>query len=166
MRLYADHLATIPARPFSRAFHHASLDLRTAAASLDDAADNRNQKVMEVAASILRRVYRSMRMLELHWRLEEALVVVAAAYHRKMPLTDAEKLMCSEELNRVRFELSSTDEFTGELLEKGFANQILPNVNMEIRLALAEVVRDHVVINKTTPVAGAYEHLKLACAPF
>lgn len=165
MREYVATLRRIHARPFSRSLTHAAADLELAATHMIRGADTRDVVSMEQAAAFFRRVYRSMRMLELHWRLEEVLVVVAQAHHRNRLLTPTELDMCGSELSDIHQAFTSKDSFTNEPFEHGFQTRVLPHVVAHIHLAhnalLQTTLHDGVV-----HLGDVYDNLKEACSPF
>ncbi len=164
MRVYSKHLESISARPFSRAFTHVSADLMYAASQMDVAAETLDPLRMDPAAAVLRRVYRSMMMLEYHWRLEEVLVVLADFHHRKVEIEGRELTVRIEELMQVHSRLTGRDSFTSEPLEEGFRNSILPNVVSNVHLARLALL--HGVEDGQSKTSVAYAYLKEACAPF
>lgn len=165
MREYVATLRRIHARPFSRSLTHAAADLELAATHMIRGADTRDVVSMEQAAAIFRRVYRSMRMLELHWRLEEVLVVVAQAHHGNRSLTLVELNNIGSELSDIHQAFTSKDSFTNEPFEYGFQTRVLPHVVAHIHLAhnalLQTTLHDGVV-----HLGDMYDNLKEACSPF
>jgi len=167
MSAYSEHLRTLGARPFSRAFEHAAADLGQAARYLHEAAEERSGDKIEQAKGLLHRVYRSMRMLEFHWRLEEVLVVVAAAHHRGKELSGSELVLATEELASIHSRLNAHEELTGEPFEHGFERHILPRVLPLVHQARGALMNvRHGKSNGTSYTSVAYGHLKAACAPF
>ena len=163
MRGYSQYLDQIHARPFSRAFTHVSADLRHAASAMNHAAQTLDAKRMEVAAAVLKKIYRSMLILEYHWRLEEVLVVISDYHHRKSEISGPELELQLEELTLVHAELVTPDPFTKQELEYGFRNSILPRVVSSVKLA--RLTLEHGVEDGSA-TTEAYRHLKEACAPF
>lgn len=166
MHGYAKHLRMFNVRPFMHALAHAADDLESAATRMDEAATNANASKMEDVGCILRRIYRSMRLLELHSHLEEVLVIVAEAHHRKTTVQGDILAKCIDEIQFVQNAFSKNDPFTRELLEHGFVRKFLamPKQNINIaRFALARQMSDP---SNRLHTDTAYEYLKAACAPF
>ncbi len=164
MRSYAERLGQIHARPFSRAFMHVGAELLLGASSMSYAAETLDSDRMEESAAILRRIYRSMKMLEYHSRLEEILVLVAEAHHRGVEVEGRTLTLCIEELSRVHSLLTQNDSFTGESLEEGFRNSVLARVVSSMQLARLALL--HGVADGESKTSVAYKNLKEACAPF
>ncbi len=170
MVAYADLLLTLNARPFTRALAHASEDLQTAAMHMKLAANiPKTERLYDVnveyAKEFLRRVYRSMRLLEYHWRLEEVLVIVAEAFHRKATVGSDQLDKCIEEVGEVHRLLKLDDEFTKEPLDKGFKWKNLPQVQTYLEIAFLAIEQQDADPKNFIHATTAYEYLKAACYP-
>lgn len=166
MRVYATHLRSLNARPFTRSLTHAAFDLESAAALMEQAAQTADPAKMEEVKLILRRIYRSMRLIEYHSRLEEILLIVAEARHRKMTVQGDQLVLCLNEMSQVQKEFACHDPFTKESLEYGFKRSILPNVRHSLGIALLTLSRQSQDSSNQLHTKTAYEYLKMACAPF
>lgn len=166
MREYANHLRAFNVRPFTRALGHTAIDLDSAASLMEEAAAQADPAKMLDVSLVLRRIFSAMRILELHTHLEEVLVIIAKAYHRKSTVQGDSLARCIEELKTVQDAFIKNDPFTKRPLEHGFARKVLamPKQNINIAcFALARQVHDP---KNRLHTDTAYEYLKAACAPF
>lgn len=162
MRDYAQHLRGFHVRPFTRALAHVAKDLESAAVLMEsNLRDN-----MEPAKAMLRRIYRSMRVLEIHWRIEEVLVLVSEAFNRKRRVQGDALLNCIIELKRAHADLSRKDPFTKEWLEEGFERQVTFRPKQYINLAWLALNQQMADSNNRLHTNTAYEYIKEACLPF
>jgi hypothetical protein len=164
MREFSGALGQVHARPFSRAFTHVSADLVFAASQMDYAAETIDAVRMEAVAAVLRKIYRSMLMLDYHARLEEVLVVIADYHHRGSEIGGAEYAVSVQEMAEVHSLLTGNDSYTGEPLEEGFRNSVLTRVASSVHLARHVLM--HGDDEGSSKTSAAYRHLKEACAPF
>ena len=166
MRAYAQHLRGFHARPFIRALTHVAHDLDEAARVIEHAAESRDAGKIKEVGVVLRRIYRSMRLLEVHWLLEEVLVLVAEAVHRKRVIENPSCAKCARELKHVFNTLSRPDAFTREPLEEGFARQMILRVRTFVNIAQLALEAQARADTEREHTRTAYHYLKEACAPF
>ncbi|MEK7452394.1 MAG: hypothetical protein AAB664_03575, partial [Patescibacteria group bacterium] len=165
-RVYAAHVRSLNACPFTRSLAHVAKDLENAAMLMDQAALTADPAKMEEVKLILRRIYRSMRLMEYHSQLEEVLVIVAEAYHRKATVQGDQLASCLNEMSWVQKEFARHDPFTHEPLERGFVRSVLPNVRHSLGIALLTLSRQSHDPSNRLHTKTAYDYLKIACIPF
>lgn len=153
-------LKAIHVRPFSRALNNVSLDLEEVAGFIKQAVKKLDPTFMDGANTTLRRVYRSIVLLEQHWLLEEILLIIAWYKHTKQSVPQANKILISNQLEEIFHLLTKEDLFTGECLEKGFRNKMLEVVIRHLQLARCEFHNDEINTNEI------YKHVKAACSLF
>lgn len=157
---YAEILRGLHVRTFDRVFDHVARELDEASGLLSEAAGKHDATPLDRVRALLGKIYRSMMLVDEHWRLEEILDVVAEHHHRNQPLSDDQKRVFIEELVSVHHALTTEDSLTKQMIGEGFELNVLPVVIGNVVLARTEL----------TNVAGVkprqlYEFLKRACEP-
>lgn len=160
MRDYGGVLRGIRFRTFTRAFSHIADELEEASDQLLLVATQNSALSLPRASHLLRKVYRSMVLAELHTRLQEILLVASDHMARKAPLSPAQIHLFREELDRVSRQLAAGDAVTGESLGEGFGTDVLPIVSGNAQLAL--IALSH---TEGPDLPTFKEHLKKACDP-
>jgi len=166
MRAFAENLRRFHARPFARALAHASNDLEECAVLMESASAEQSPEKMQQARVLLCRVYRSMRMLELHWSMEEVLVVVADAHHRKTVVEASLVPTYLKELLSVCDGFHGKDAVTHEPIELGFKRKILPRSLPYLRMAISSLRLQVSDAKNRLHTDTAYYYLKEACVAF
>lgn len=159
----ARRLRQIKIRPFCRSFTRASDDMNEAAKILREAAENRDVDKIANSKVVIGRVYRSMRMLEQHWRLEELMVQCANVLDHGSDLSYARRRMWHSELCGVHRVLTHVDKITRQKLENGFVNPVLHRVVPHVYLADASLMRSQA--DGGTDLRTMYAELRIACSP-
>lgn len=163
MDFEAGRIQAVVGRPFSRTFVHVAEDLCATAIQFRDAAKELSGEIMESAQATLRKIYRSVRMLEFHWRLEELLLQASDFKASGKELEQSQKTAWHNELRRVHWLLTRPDPFTGERWEEGFQRRVLPHVVPQIHLADVHLMQT--VEDGGPDFEGMYDRLREACAP-
>lgn len=160
MTEYAEVLHGLHVRTFDRVFDHVASELNEASQLLYEAASQRDVAPLDRVRELLSKIYRSMMLVDEHWRLEEMLDVVAEHYHRKEPLSDEQKRIFIDELSGIHQTLTTKDSLTGELIGHGFERDV-------VSVVIGNVLLARTVLSSVAEVnlRYCYEHLKTACAP-
>lgn len=160
MRDHAVFLQELPVRTFNRAFNHVARELVEVADLLCESARDRSIKPLERVHRLLGTIYQSMALSELHWRLQEILLVVAQIVKSGYTLSPSQTTLFVEELQDVCNALTGSDPVTCVPMGDGFELNVIPTVLAETRLAL-------VCLQSADGVClpDLYDHLKSACAP-
>jgi len=159
----AEILKSLVGRPFDRNFQHVAKELIESAAQMRDAAHGLDGKLMKPVQSLLRKIYRSARILEFHWDLEELLVQMSILRAGRRELSEAQKKNWYYDLRRIHKRLTRPDPVTNERWEEGFSRRVLPHVFPQVHLASVHLMQP---IEKGGPdIEGAYARIKEACRP-
>ncbi len=160
MAHYATQLATIRARPFNRTFRHASHELTEASRLLTLAADAREGTYANLAKAQLATTYRSMCLLEQHWRIEDILTTVSTLFHRRKKLQTDQVVMMKDELIDVLGHLERPDPHTGELIHAGFKRpDTVEDTMLRLRSCIALLSQESIKLKDLRI------QLKAACRP-
>ncbi len=159
----ARRLRLIVTRPFSRAFTRVAADMDEAARLLREAAAGRNGDTIERVRELIGRIYRSMKLLEYHWQLEEVMLQAAVLQDRNDTPSDAQQSMWHDELRFVHRRLTSVEKLTGRRLEEGFARPVLPHVVPHVHLADVHLMRQS--SDGGPDLKTMYDELRTACDP-
>jgi hypothetical protein len=116
----ANRLLLVTVKPFRWYFARCAADLRDAATMLRGAADERSDAKIQLAKDLIGRVYRSMILLDVRWRLEELLLRVDI-YRDSGDRPGRRRLReWKRELSEVRGLLINPDRITGLTLDADF----------------------------------------------
>ena len=160
MHEYGAFLREVRVRTFSRAFTHVADELDEVSDLLHAAAEGRDPEPIKRVPRLLRKIYRSMALAEVHWRLQEILLVASDHAHRRVPFSPEQIRLFLGELEDVLRHLTEADSLTGELLGEGFVTDIPLVVSGNIRLARISLL-DTGGVN----LRAFKEYLDRACAP-
>jgi hypothetical protein len=156
----ARRLRHIVTRPFARSFNRCAVDLEEAAQCLQEAANNRRSEPISQAKEKIGQVYRAMKQLECHWRLEELLFEISILRDRKQALSALQQRLWHRALQSLYHQLTAMEPLTGKHLEHGFKRPVLQRVRPHIQLASKSLMQD------PPDLKGVYNDLKIACDPF
>jgi len=157
---YAQFLKTVQVRTFTRVFAHVVSELEEVAELFHDAASKRDSGPLERASLLLGKIYRSMILLEQHWRLEEVLIVVSSHIHNVEVLSVDQISLFTEELDEVHRILTNQDSVTGVHIDTDFETDILPVVVGSVLSCLTNLRGEGGVF-----LPSLYDDLKTACKP-
>jgi hypothetical protein len=157
---YSNEVHQISIRPFKRSLSYVVLDLQEASHLMSSAADQLNASMMTSAGDALRRVYRSMILLQQHWVLEEILLIVAWYQNQKQVISSQRIEFIHKRLVGVYDVLTRADVFTGQRLDEGFRHQILESVVGRLVLVKSEFCKSSLNLKEV------YKQLKYACSIF
>lgn len=157
---YARFLGTVQVRTFSRVFAHVSSELEEVGGLMHDAASERSTESLERVRLLLEKIYRSMVLLEQHWKLEEILLVVSDHHHNVEPVSESQIRLFSRELEDVHRTLTNPDPVTNAQIDAGFDTDVLPTVVGGVLSCLTNL-RDETGLN----LPRLYEDLKTSCKP-
>jgi len=155
----ARRLRQMVTRPFARSFNRCAVDLEAAAALLQEAANNRRSEPISQAKEKIGQVYRAMKELECHWRLEEVLFEVSILRESKQFVSALQQRIWHRTLQSVYRQLTGMEPLTGKHLEHGFKRPVLQRVVPHIQLADKSLMQD------LPDLTGVYKELKIACDP-
>lgn len=157
---YAGMLREIKVRTFTRAFAHIARELDEICDLLHDAAERRSPDRLDRVRELLRRIFDAMVLAEVHWRIQEMLLVVADHHHRRAPLTpDQIRLYVQETEDLVRL-LTDPDPVTGERVGTTFTTDVVPVTHGQLVLAKLDLLNSAGV-----EMSSLYGHLKAAASP-
>ncbi|MBI2475463.1 hypothetical protein HYV69_03510 [Candidatus Uhrbacteria bacterium] len=157
---YIRFLKTVQVRTFTRVFNHVVSELEEAAELLHDTADKRNTQHLERVRLLFGKIYRSMILLEQHWRLEEVLIVVSSHVHNVEVLSADQIRLFTEELDEVHRTLTNQDPVTGVHIDTDFETDVLPTVVGSVLSCLTNLRGEGGVF-----LPSLYNDLKTACKP-
>ncbi len=160
MNEYAQFLKTVQVRTFTRVFAHVISELEEVAELFHDAASKRDRGPLERARQLLGKIYRSMVLLEQHWRLEEVLIVVSSHTHNVEVLSADQIRLFTEELDEVHRTLTNPDPVTGVHIDTDFETDVLPSVIGSVLSCLTNLRGEEGVY-----LPALYDGLKSACKP-
>ncbi|MBI2473002.1 hypothetical protein HYV70_00395 [Candidatus Uhrbacteria bacterium] len=155
----AMRLRHIVTRPFARSFNRCAVDLEDAAQFLQEAANNRRSELISQAKEKIGQVYRAMKQLECHWRLEEVLFEISILRDRKQTVSALQQRLWHRALESVHHQLTAEEPLTGKHLEHGFKRPVLQRVRPHIQLADKSLMQD------PPDFRSVYKELKTACDP-
>lgn len=165
MQAEAERLRSLVGRPFSRNFNRVADNLDSAAVQMREAAEHLNGQLMGPVADELQMIYRSTKLLEYHWRLEELMVHTSRMAHNGTPdLSPGQQLMWEDELARIHAALVRPDPVTQKLWDTGFRRRMTRRVTSQVQLAKARLMQPDAAGGPD--IVQMHEHLKEACSPF
>ena len=156
----AIRLRSFIARPFSRVFAESASDLDEAAKLLQQAASERKAEMIVQAQQQIGQVYRAMKLMDLHWYLEELLFQVAILQEHKAIAVSFQQQHWHQELQSIYRQFTTIEPLTGKHLEHGFTRPVLEQVVPHVQLA------DQFLMQNPLDLCEVRKELKAACEPF
>lgn len=159
----AQKFRSIVVRPFCRALIHCADELDEATKLLYRAARQRRAELIEEARTAIEKVYRSLKLVECHWRLEDVLLLVSDLHDRKRAIGASEQCAWYKELESIYRTLVQADPVTGKKLEHQFQRRVLPHVVPHVYLSIKALME--MECGKDSDFTKVRQELKLACEP-